>query len=85
MLLCRLKNVWILNRKKRYLKCNRYYDTTDMYGTVGTFGEKAYMTWEKIKVQIQSGNTDFYVRAFKNIIYEKEIKIDFEPIKFKQY
>lgn len=56
-----------------------------MYGTVGTFGEKAYMTWGKIKVQIQSGNTDFYVRAFKNIIYEKGIKIDFEPIKFKQY
>lgn len=71
--------------KRIYKKRSLYYDTTDMYGEQGGFGSKAHITWERVKEKLQSGDSDFYVRAFKNIICEENFLIDYDSICFRKH
>lgn len=86
LLLCLIRTGETLDfsRKHRYQMKNSYFDTTEMYGRQGHFGEMAYLTWERIKEQLESGNDDIYIRAFKNIIYEPKQELGYSNIRFKQ-
>lgn len=70
--------------KNKYRKKGMYFDTTEMYGSKGTFGAMAHETWRYIKKQLICENDDIYIRAFKYIINGEDINYDITCIRFQK-